>query len=130
MTMALSSNIADYFTGRVRKSQHTQAIGVEQIPTYILDGVPQGWTWVTYMANFVEEEFEFIGVPGSLVNISTNNVAVTDVGGQQYSVNFTPSCTMSSNGKLELESWRIVREKMSPHMWRIVSVHRTGSLVS
>jgi len=128
--MALSNNIADYFRGRVRKSEYSQFLGVEQVPTYILDGVPQGWTWVTYVANYVEEEFEFVGVPGSLANTESNDVTVTDVGNQEHKVNFTPSCTMSSNGKLELASWRVIREKMSPHMWRIVVVHRMGELAS
>lgn len=124
------ATIADYFHGRMHKSEYVQAIGTEQVPTYILDGVPQGWRWVTYKAQYVEEEFEFIGVPASLANTTDNDVTVTEAGGHQYTVNFTKSCTMSSNGKLELESWRIVREKMSPHLWRLVVIHRTGSLVS
>lgn len=122
--------IADYFHGRVRRHEYVQVIGTEQVPTYVLDGVPQGWYWAINKAQFVEEEFEFIGVPASLANTTDNNVSVTEVGGQQYTVNFTKSCTMSSNGKLELESWRIVREKMSPHLWRLVAIHRTGELVS
>lgn len=125
----MATTIADYFHGRVHRSEYVQAIGVEQVPTYILDGVPQGWTWVTYKAQYVEEQFEFIGVPATLANTTDNNVSVAEAGGMQHSVNFTKSCRMSSNGKLELESWRIIREKMSPHMWRLVVIHRTGALV-
>ena len=128
MTMATSS-IADYFHGRIAKREYSQAVGCEQIPTYIVDGVPQGWHWVTYKANFTEEVFEFLGVPGDLKD-STDSVTVTDSCGTQYTVSLDRSCTVQGTAMFETESNRVSREKMSPHQWRIIVTHRTGSLVS
>ena len=126
--MAVSS-IADCFHGRISRREYSQAVGCEQRPTYVVDGVPAGWTYTTYYANFVEEVFEFLGVPPSLKD-TTGTVTVRDAGGSEYSVSLTQSCTVAGTAMFETSSNKVLREKMSPRMWRIVVTHRTGSLAT
>lgn len=123
----MSASLANYFVGRILRSEYAQAVGMEQIPTYYMDGVPMGWHYVVYKADFVEDVFEFIGVPASLKD-STGTVTVTDVGGTQYTVSLDKAVTVQGLAMFETMSNRVQRIRMSPHLWRIVVTHRTGTL--
>lgn len=127
--MANTPTLQDCFRGRVSRREYSQAIGCERYVTWYLDGVPQGYYWVTYYAKFIEEVFEFIGVPSTLKD-STGNVSVRDACGNQYTVSLTQACTVQGTQMFETLSNKVIREQMSPHMWRIVVTHRTGEIVS
>ena len=122
------AGIADYFAGRVSKRNYKVALGSEQRVTYFLDGQPQGYYYVFSYATYQEEVFVFEGVPTSLKD-TTDDVTVTDVGGSSYTVSLSESLETSGTLMVETDSNRVDRERMSPHMWRIVVTKRTGSIV-
>lgn len=127
------AGIADYFAGRVHRNEYDQAVGIEERVARYVDNVPQGYYYVLYRAHIVEETFEFIGVPPSLADYGNGTgesaaVSVTDVGGKTHSVSFVSSSTVIGTAMFETESNRVVRTRISPHMWRITVTHKTGGI--
>ena len=117
------------FLKHVTVDRYRQALGVEKTPSATVNGVPTGWNTVYYVGAFVERVFEFEGVPASIANGLTGSASVTDASGNTYAVSFDDAVTVAGTGLFELESNRVTKENISPHLWRIVVVHRTGSLV-
>ena len=121
------------FLKTVRTVKYTQALGVEQVPTYVVDGVPQGWNDILYVGKFTETEFVFEGVPHSIANAipgTTISENVTDASGNSYTVSFTDSVTVVGRNLIETASNRVTKENITPHLWRIVVLKKTGSIVT
>ena len=119
------------FLKTARTHRYQQAIGVEQYPTYLVDGVPQGWYSVLYVGKFTEQEFIFEGVPASIANnLPGTPTDVTDASGNSYTVSFVDDVTVVGANLIETRSNRVSKENTSPHLWRIVVRHKEGEVVS
>ena len=126
----MSLSIGD-FLKTVRTYRYQQALGVEQYPTYIVDGVPQGWNSVLYVGKFTEQEFIFEGVPASIANnLPATPTDVTDASDNNYTVSFVDKVTVVGTNLIERLSNRVSKENTSPHLWRIVVRHKEGAVVS
>lgn len=124
--MALT--IADFLT-KVHVDRYRQALGVERVPGYYVDGKPMGWHDVLYVGSFVETVFEFYGVPNALIP-SSGSVACTDASGNSYTVSFDDAVTVVGNQMLETLNNKVTKENISPHLWRVVVIHKEGALVT
>jgi len=121
------------FLKTVKTLKYQQPLGVEQYPTYIVDGVPQGWYSVLYVGKFTETEFVFDCVPASIANNipgSITSASVTDASGNSYTVSFLDAVQVQGANLIETLSNRVAKENISPHLWRIVVLHREGEVMS
>lgn len=118
------------FLKTVRTHKYQQALGVEQYPTYIVEGVPQGWYDVLYVGRFTEVEYVFEGVPASIANSLPTSATVTDASGNVYTVSFVDAVTVAGRALIETLSNRVSKVNVSPHLWRIVVLHKEGEVVS
>ena len=118
------------FLRTVRTHKYQQALGVEQYPTYVVDGVPQGWYNVLYVGKFTEMEYVFEGVPASIANNLPSSASVTDASGNTYTVSFVDAVTVVGAQLVETLSNRVSKVNISPHLWRIVVLHKEGEVVS
>ena len=119
------------FLKTVRTHKYQQALGVEQYPTYVVEGVPQGWYDVLYVGKFTETEYVFEGVPASIANnLPSTPVDVTDASGKDYTVSFEDAVRVAGRQLIETLSNRVSKVNISPHLWRIVVLHKEGEVVS
>ena len=118
------------FLKTVRTHKYQQALGVEQYPSYIVDGVPQGWHNVLYVGRFTETEYVFEGVPASIANNLPSSASATDASGNVYTVSFVDAVTVVGAQLVETLSNRVSKVNISPHLWRIVVLHKEGEVVS
>ena len=126
--MALT--IAD-FLKTVRTHKYQQALGVEQYPTAIIDGVPTGWHNVLFVGKFTETEYVFEGVPASIANNLPKSAIVTDASGNTYTdVSFEDAVQVQGTALVETLSNRVSKVNISPHLWRIVVLHKEGEVLS
>lgn len=122
------ATIKDFLKG-VQVNRYRQALGVEHYPTYIVDGVPMGWRSVLRVGSFTEHVFTFDGVPAALVPGSGTVQGVKDASGNLYDVSFDCSVDVSGTELFERSSNRVVKENISPRLWRVTVMHREGELV-
>lgn len=118
------------FLKTVRTHKYQQALGVEQYPTYVVEGVPQGWYNVLYVGKFTETEYVFEGVPASIANNLPSSASATDASGNTYTVSFVDAVTVVGAQLVETLSNRVSKVNISPHLWRIVVLHKEGEVVS
>ena len=118
------------FLKTVRTHKYQQALGVEQYPTYVVDGVPQGWYNVLYVGKFTETEYVFEGVPASIANNLPSSANVTDASGNTDTVSFVDDVNVVGAQLVETLSNRVSKVNISPHLWRIVVLHKEGEVVS
>lgn len=112
MAMAL----ADYFDGKVDQTEYVQALAKEG--------------GHLYRGTMTSRRFTFTGVPTTIVNDLPESVAVTDIGGEQYTIPLRASFTDGSTGYaiFPAEEVKVVKTRMSYHMWQITVEWLTGEL--
>lgn len=125
--MALT--IADFLKS-VRTHKYQQPLGVEQYPAMIVDGVPTGWHNVLFVGKFTETEYVFEGVPASIANNLPSSASVTDASGNTYTVSFVDAVQVQGTALVETLSNRVSKVNISPHLWRIVVLHKEGQVLS
>ena len=74
--------------------------------------------------------FPFEGVPASIANSLPTSATVTDASGNVYTVSFVDAVTVAGRALIETLSNRVSKVNVSPHLWRIVVLHKEGEVVS
>ena len=112
--------IADMFNGRVSQREYSSALAVEY---FVL-----ARTYIVHLT--VEQVFTFEGLTETQAN-NTESVVVEDVGGTSYTVPFKQSFTDGSTGYAicPQEQVEVQRERMSPHLWRVIVTRRGSRLM-
>lgn len=123
------ATVAQCFCGQVEEREYAQVNAVEMIPTYLVDGVAQGFTRHKFTTRTKEQTFRFEGLTDAQAH-STASVAVSDVSGTSYTVPMAGSVTDGSEGSaaFEIEVVEVSRRRISPHMWEVVVTRRGSAL--
>lgn len=123
------ATVAQCFCGQVEEREYSQVHGVEMTPTYLVDGVPQGFTRTLAVTRTKEQTFRFEGLTDAQAH-STASVTVTDVSGTSYTVPMKGSVTDGSIGSaaFETEIVEVSRRRISPHLWEVVVTRRGSAL--
>lgn len=121
-------DIADYFDG-IEENEYVQVVGVEVIPTAIVDGRPVGYSRKLYTARYKEQTFTFTGAPVELAKFR-GEIVVVDTDRSRYNIAIGNKFVDGSKGNavFEKESSSVTMTHMSPHLMILTFRRRGGAL--
>ena len=104
------SDLQPYFCGKVEQRESSSVHALE-------------WYWGSHVwvRKTVTRVFRFEGLSYANAHLTTAQT-VTDVDGTQYTVPMEDGFVDSSTGTMVFETYscQVVRQRVSPHLWRVV----------